>query len=351
MTAPEPPAEPPAGPPAGPPSSDPSPDPSSLRAELERAILGNTPEFTADQVAEAAGVPLGDARRLWRALGFPDAEGSAAFTSDDVVALGMLGRAREIGLDEDTVIGLTRAVGSTLSRLAEWEVGNLTAALETSTDGPDTPEQRLTTAIRLVGQMAPAFDELLRYAWRRHLAVAVARAEPLQLEDETPLAMATVGFADLVGFTALSNELGEDAIGDLVEVFESRCHDVVTERRGRIIKSLGDSVLFVTDSAADGVDIGLDIIAVIGGDGRLPDVRVGVATGPVTLRLGDVFGPAVNLAARLVTVARRNRTIVDHVTAKLLPVDDFEVRVLPARPLRGFGDVEPVTVRRTGPVR
>jgi adenylate cyclase len=152
MTAPEPPAETP----SSDPPPDPSSDPSSLRAELEQAILGNTPEFTADEVAQAAGVPLADARRLWRALGFPDAEGSAAFTSDDVVALGMLGRAREIGLDEDTVIGLTRAVGSTLSRLAEWEVGNLTAALETTTDGPDTPEQRLTTAIRLVGQMAPA---------------------------------------------------------------------------------------------------------------------------------------------------------------------------------------------------
>jgi adenylate cyclase len=329
----------------------PSSDPASLRAELEQAILGTRPEFTAEQVAEEADVPLGEARRLWRALGFPDAEGSAAFTRDDVVALRTLARAKEVGLDEDTVIGLTRAVGSTLSRLAEWEVGNLTAALEGTDAGPDTPERRLTTAIRLVTQMAPAFDDLLRYAWRRHLAVAVARAEPLQLEDETPLATATVGFADLVGFTALSNELGEDAIGDLVEVFESRCHDVVTERRGRIIKSLGDSVLFVAESAADGVDIGLDIIAVIGGDSRLPDVRVGIASGPVTLRLGDVFGPAVNLAARLVAVARRNRTIIDHATAALLPVDDYEVRVLPARPLRGFGDVEPVTVRRTGPVR
>jgi adenylate cyclase len=350
MTAPDPPpAEQAAGQPADQASGQASSDPVSLRAELERAILGSTPELTADEVAAAAGVPLAEALRLWRALGFPDAEGSAAFTRDDVVALGMLGRATELGLDNDTVVGLTRAVGSTLSRLAEWEVGNLTAALEPTPGAPDTPEQRLATAIHLVGQMAPAFDELLRYAWRRHLAVAVARAEPLQVDDETPLATATVGFADLVGFTALSNELDEDAIGDLVEVFESRCHDVVTERRGRIIKSLGDSVLFVADTAADGVDIGLDIIAVIGGDSRLPDVRVGIATGPVTLRLGDVFGPAVNLAARLVTVARRNRTIVDHATADLLPVDDFEVRVLPARPLRGFGDVEPVTVRRTGP--
>jgi adenylate cyclase len=326
-------------------------DPATLRAELERTILGHRPEFTAAQVAEAAGISLVQARRLWRSLGFPDTEGSAAFTRDDVAALEAIGRARQIGLDEDTVVGLTRAVGSTMSRLAEWEVGNLVTALDARTDAPATPEERIAVSIGLVARMAPAFDELLRYAWRRHLAVAVARAEPLQLADEVSLATATVGFADLVGFTALSNELGEDAIGDLVEVFESRSHDVVADRRGRIIKSLGDSVLFVAESAADGVDIGLDIIAVIGGDQRLPDVRVGIATGPVTLRLGDVFGPAVNLAARLVTVARRNRTIIDHATAGLLPVDDFESRTLPARPLRGFGDVEPVTVRRTVAVR
>jgi adenylate cyclase len=41
--------------------------------------------------------------------------------------------------------------------------------------------------------------------------------------------------------------------------------------------------------------------------------------------------------------------IIDHRTSELLPVADFETRVLPARPLRGFGDVEPVTVRRTRP--
>jgi adenylate cyclase len=45
-------------------------------------------------------------------------------------------------------------------------------------------------------------------------------------------------------------------------------------------------------------------------------------------------------------VARRNRVIIDEATAGLLPDDRFEVRRLPARPLRGFGLVEPIAVRR-----
>jgi adenylate cyclase len=64
------------------------------------------------------------------------------------------------------------------------------------------------------------------------------------------------------------------------------------------------------------------------------------------MRMGDVYGAPVNLASRLTTVARRNRVISDGQTAAALPTELFEARVLPARPMRGFGDVEPVAVRR-----
>ena len=84
----------------------------------------------------------------------------------------------------------------------------------------------------------------------------------------------------------------------------------------------------------------------IGRDKRMPDVRVGLASGSVIMRLGDVFGPPVNMAARLTAVARRNRVIIDDKTAALLSSDLFETRRLTARPVRGFGLVEPVAVRR-----
>jgi adenylate cyclase len=140
--------------------------------------------------------------------------------------------------------------------------------------------------------------------------------------------------------------MDRDKIGDLVEKFEGRCHDVVTNHGGRIIKSLGDSVLFIVEDAVRAYDIAAGIIAVIGRDPRMPDVRVGLASGAVVMRLGDVFGPPVNMAARLTAVARRNRVIIDEHTAELLPADEFEIRRLPARPVRGFGLVEPIAVRR-----
>jgi adenylate cyclase len=175
----------------------------------------------------------------------------------------------------------------------------------------------------------------------------VARVEALGAnEADLHTTEVTVGFADLVSFTALSNEMDEDRIGDMVEIFESRCADVVAARHGRIIKTLGDSVLFVSEDPVRAMGIALSIVEVIGHDHRLPDVRIGLATGSVILQLGDVFGPPVNMAARLTGVARRNRVITDRATADLLPPAQFDTRPLPARPLRGFGVVEPVAVRR-----
>ncbi|HEX4976317.1 MAG TPA: adenylate/guanylate cyclase domain-containing protein [Nocardioides sp.] len=318
------------------------------REQLEEALLGDAPRHTSEAVADAAGVTLEEARRLWRALGFPDAGEHAAFTDSDLSALSTLVHAVQQGsIDFDTAVRLTRAVGQTMARLADWQVATLAGRVEQLEAGEEATGSRIGSALRLAEQVGVPFEQLLVYAWRRHLAAAVTRVEALGAADEDlHTVQVTVGFADLVSFTALSNELDEDRIGDLVEIFESRCADVVAARHGRIIKTLGDSVLFVADDPVRAMQIATSIVEVIGNDKRLPDVRLGLATGNVVMRLGDVFGPPVNLAARLTGVARRNRVITDAATANLLPVGEFETRALPPRPLRGFGVVEPVAVRR-----
>jgi adenylate cyclase len=323
------------------------PDPPSP-ADVEELILGGEPRFTAVELAQQTGTTLVEARRIWRALGFPEYDpGAVAFTEADAVALALVRRVIDDDvLDLDTAINLTRALGQTMSRLADWDVATLAPRVDQGLTGEDAAHQRMTEAMRLINEVGGSFEHLIIYTWRRHLAAALARAEALASSEDETTTDVTVGFADLVAFTALSNEIGEIRIGDLVEIFESRCHDVVSSQRGRVIKSLGDSVLFVVDDPIRALDIAEGIIKVIGRDPRMPDVRIGLASGPVALRMGDVFGPAVNMAARLTGVARRNRTIIDDATAALLPDDRFEVRRLPARPLRGFGLVEPIAVRR-----
>lgn len=301
------------------------------------------------EVAATSGVSNDDARRLWRALGFPDAANQTAFTSADIEALRLVSRTvAESGIDFETMLRLTRAIGHTASRLADWQMATISSAFDVFKDAELNSAEAMTVALDLVETQLPSFDHLLVYAWRRHLAAAVGRIELLGSADEDlHVPQATVGFADLVSFTALSNELDEHEIGEMVEAFETRCSDVIADHNGRVIKTLGDSVLFLESDPVTAIDIALDIIAVVGGDDRLPDVRLGLATGPVIMRMGDVYGPPVNLAARFTAVARRNRVIIDDRTAELLPPAEFDTRPLPARPIRGFGDIEPVTVRRS----
>lgn len=314
------------------------------RDRLEQAILRDEPRFTAAEIAGGSEEALEQARRLWRALGFPEHDQERAFTGGDRAALTTLRGALDSGaLDFETALNLTRAVGQTMSRLADWEVGALLPLLEQTKGGASG---RLDAAIGMVEAVGAPFEELLIYAWRRHLAASVARIDSLGDDENATTYDVTVGFADIVAFTALSNDIGEERVGDMIEVFEQRCHDVVSVNHGRVIKTLGDSVLFVVDEAERAFDIAEGIIKVIGRDSRMPDVRVGLGSGSVVFRLGDIFGPPVNMAARLTAVARRNRVIIDEATAAALPEGGFSTRRLPARPVRGFGLVEPISVRR-----
>jgi adenylate cyclase len=161
----------------------------------------------------------------------------------------------------------------------------------------------------------------------------------------------SVGFADIVAYTELSNELGAIRTGELVELFESRCHDVVASADGRLVKSIGDSVLFV--NAEPGACHGDRRPGSSPWWGATRGCRmsgVGLASGwVVVMRMGDVFGPPVNLAARLTQVARRNRLIVaDRHRGSSCPTSGSRcVRCRPARACgAGFGLVEPVVVRR-----
>ncbi|CAA9319476.1 MAG: Adenylate cyclase [uncultured Nocardioidaceae bacterium] len=332
--------------PAQPPPSGgpPGPDAGSLDVGLEQLILGEQPHLTSSEVASGAQMSLAEAQRLWRALGFPDAGAStAAFGEADRRALLSVKHAVEGGaIDWETAVRLIRALGNTMARLANWQVSTLAELVERRHEAGNS---RLDSARRLSQTVAPTFEQLVVYAWRRHLAAAVARVETLGAAEEDLLTTSqTVGFADLVSFSRLTNAMDDDTLATLVETFETRCTDLVTAAGARAVKSLGDSVLFVSDDPEAAVQVALDIVDVIGGDDSLPDVRVGVASGWVLSHLGDVFGPPVNLASRLTTVARRNRVMIDEATAALLP-DTYETRRLPSRPVRGFGPLEPVTVR------
>ena len=286
-------------------------------------------------MAAETGVTIEQARRLWRALGFPEHGREVAFTAADVEAVSTL-----IGIVDERRRRLRHGgqphprasarpwPGSPTGRSRRWSAGS-----RSWSRARRPPARASARRCAWSSEVNPPFEQLLIYAWRRHLAAAVARIEAMGANDEDLHTIA--GDRRLrrprVSFTALSNQhRPQDRIGDLVEVFESRCADVVAGHGGRVIKSLGDSVLFVNTDPIRGVDTAEGIINVIGRDARMPDVRLGLASGRSSMRLGDVFGPPVNMAARLTAVARRNRLIIDADDRRpAAPRTEFETRRLP----------------------
>jgi adenylate cyclase len=330
------------------PSDEPAEASRPTRDDLERAILRDEPSLTVDEIVDGDDARA-VARQLWRALGFPDPAEAVAFTAGDRAALSTLfALVTSDQIDRDTAVRLARAVGQTMARLADWQVDTLTEYVEGLEEAGLATGSRRRAGLDLIKAVQSPVEGLMTSAWRRHLAAAAGRIEALGASDvDLHSVTVTVGFADVVGFTQLTNGLGEEALAELVEEFESACADLVTGGGGRVIKTLGDSVLFVVDGARRGIDIAADIVEQIGGHAGRPDVHVGVASGQVLMRMGDVFGPPVNLASRLTDVARRNRVICDEATASAVRGrPGYALRPLTERAVRGFGSLRPYAVRR-----
>ncbi len=322
------------------------PDRSSSAAGIEERLLGGPRRYRRDEVAARAGLSVDYARRLWRAVGFADVgDEPVAFTDGDLGAIDRLQHLIEVGvLDDELAVSVTRAIGHNTARLAEWQFD---ALVEHLVDAGHSQEQAHRLAAQQSADHLADFEQLLVAVWRRQLA-SVAGRMLAAAESDTVTSRRSVGFADLVSYTRLSQKLEERELAALVERFQRRAADVIAAGGGRLIKTVGDEVLFAADSPLPAATIGLELAEAMAEDPVLPDVRVGIATGPVAMRMGDVFGATVNLASRLTALAAPGTVLVDRATADALEgADGIALDIGRTRAVRGMGLVRPGVVRRT----
>ena len=319
--------------------------------DLERIVLGDDRRYRRDEVSRLAGIEPSEARRLWRAMGFADVGDEArVFTEGDLAALRLVATLRRRGvLDEETTVHLIRAIGRMTKRLAEWQLQSLVE--RAAADGLPA-ELAFGAGVQRAATIVPELEQLLTYVWRRQLA-AVANRALWDADEDLELDQATVGFADLVGFVRLARRLEERELAEVVETFEARTSDIVAAAGGRVVKTVGDEVLFLAGPPAVGADIALQIAAAMTDDAIVPEVRVGVATGTVLYRLGDVFGTTVHVASRLTSHGRPGSVFVDREPMASALADDpgYAVRLVWQRRLPGVGTIEAWLLRRSQPLR
>jgi adenylate cyclase len=294
------------------------------------------------EVARRVGISLLSARKLWRALGFPAlGDEDLAFNDTDAAALErVVSLVRRDLIDEETAIACARALGQNTDRLVSWQIEALMEHLAAR-----SPSGVAEDPLKVIEQLTPELENLLIYSFRRQLAAAVSRLD----ESAEPETIVTVGFADVVSYTRLSRRLPRRELSRLVQRFEGLSSDVVTTGGGRLIKTVGDEVLFIAPDPVIGAVIALSIAERMAEDDIVPDVRVGIVHGPVLRSLGDVYGTTVNLASRLTALAQPGTVVTDPGTAKWLEDQpDIELVAQRRRLVRGFGQVQPLLVVPTG---
>ncbi len=300
------------------------------------------------EVARAVGVSLLSARKLWRALGFANvADEDVAFTDEDEAVLTLaIGIVRRGLVDEPTSIAFARALGQTTDRLASWQAEALIEYLNT-THG----DQARAVAPRRILELVDDLEELLVCTWRRQLSEALSRLLAEDGERGQSWTEMTVGFADLVSYTRLAQELDQAQLGHLVQRFEGLASDLVAAGGGRVVKTVGDEVLFTADDPVSGALIALSLSEQMAVDDLVPDVRVGLAHGLVLRSLGDVYGATVNLASRLTALAQPGTVVTDVLTGTSLAAADPDLGLVPQRrrQVRGYGMVQPMLIARMGP--
>ena len=308
----------------------------------DRMLVPSRRRYTKMEVAELTGVSVDKLDRLWRALGFPAAgDADTVFTDLDLEAVRIYQGLQTLGAaDLDTSVQLARVMGSSMARIAEAELGtgNLISNEVDPIISADTFASVADVTISGVAR-------LLEFVWRRQMAAGIQRNMLLRSHGLGPgqSPEMAVGFADMVGFTLLSQHLTDEELAAVVRRFEEISHDLVTSARGRVVKMIGDEVMFVVDDVTDAARIGLGLADAYADDDLLSDVRVGLAFGPVLLRDGDYFGPTVNLAHRIVNIGNPGTVLMSdefHTALMEQSPDEFTGKPLRPRLLKDLGRVQ-----------
>jgi RNA polymerase sigma factor (sigma-70 family) len=284
------------------------PDPPALGAKTVRAI------------ASDLGLSLDTVSRLYAMWGLPRPEPDEAIREDEAaVFTEWAASLPPQSLTRDVFVHGARVLGETARRIADFAFDSFRTRVEAPMLASDTVLQQVMDTTGAFSQTATASLQR-QFAWLvqrqlehhttqfvvEYVETAIESAGGASPKATSPPAMV---FLDLTGYTALTEELGDEAAAEHATLLASTVQEVAHSRGGQVVKLLGDGAMFYFTTAAAAALAGLELVERVEASG-LPPARVGVAAGPVVFREGDCFGRTVNIAARVMDRAKPRQVLV-----------------------------------------
>jgi adenylate cyclase len=302
-------------------------------------VLSRDATMTVGQLAAVAGLPEEKILSIWRDMGIVPEPGEVRFSKADVEILETLLSATDLELKGGELL---RVIGASMSRVADAAVALYVQNVE------DRPGRGGLTQLQIAKDLAQVMtlgleigERLLGPLLAQHLREAITRQRVTQSDvSERIVARMGIGFVDLVGSTKMANDLSSREFLDQVASFESRAFDVASDHGGRIVKMVGDEVMFMAVSAHLACKVALTMMEEFTAGGVQP--RGGIAFGEVITYHGDYYGPVVNLASRLTDHAVPGEILVDTGVRESSDSDDIDFEPAGRRQLKGFDEPVPV---------
>jgi adenylate cyclase len=310
------------------------------QALVEHRILGAVNRYSVEEAAARTGLHHSRVVEVLRACGLPVPEpGQRGIPATDLAAIELFGRVDSF-FGAETVLRFSRVMSQSVSRVAEAAISMFGMNVEDPLLARGGSQTELTKAADVALTAIPVIPELFRVLFAHHALDASRRLGGARTDPTThDTVTVAVGFADLVRSTEWTAALTPRELAEALGEFE-RLGDAARVGTARIVKTIGDELMFTAVDPVDACRTGLAIAGALAEEQRLPDLRVGIAYGPVVALDGDFYGSVVNLASRLVEQATPGRVVVDPATvAAVTPTLQFEP--LPAREVAGFD--QPVT--------
>lgn len=311
-----------------------------LDRAVQRILSGGRDSLTIAQVAERTSAPLSEVTRIAKAIGIDDTSSEACpFNEGDVALVENLRMAFDV-MGEDAVLQFVRVSAAAAGRIADAAMSTFLTTIGAPASRDESGLELLDANMAAVG-LLEKFGELMTQMLLHYLSRSYRPRSDVSVHAVLAAGVDTrrlaIGFADLVGSTEIGNQRSLAELNHSLDVFERTSTELVTALGGRVVKFIGDEVMYRADTADVACMIATALTDFAQGEPDLPPLRAGVAIGEVLSRDGDFYGPTVNLASRITKFAPPHGVTVTAETIDALSSkNDFVVGHLGEIEVRGM---------------